>query len=156
MYIIHLSSRDICVPGISPIAKPFRSTSKIWADVTIWADVRPEGLHQPIFNIRLKCFSERSHLKFCSLEPPLELLYSYQKICILQLPVTCSNQKNLPSEVLMQIHLFIQMNNQVYIKISLFGKQNIRRSMLRERQVERSGPEAAMQSQTADIVCYGK
>ena len=71
---------------MSPVAKPFRSTSKIWADVTIWADVRPKGLRQPIFNIRLKCFSERSRLKFCSQETPRELLYSCHKICIFPIP----------------------------------------------------------------------
>ena len=41
---------------------------------------------------------------------------------------------------------FIQRNNQAYIEISVYKKQDIRRSMLRERQAERSGPEAAMQS----------
>ena len=47
--------------------------------------------------------------------------------------------------------------NIVYFRTSLFGKRNIHRTVLRERQVERSGPEAAMQLQfCGDRMLLGK
>ena len=47
----------------------------------------------------------------------------------------------------------IQINYRRCIEISVLIKQELRRTMLRERQVERSVPEAAMQYSSVELVC---